>query len=156
MSKLLTNLAAFALCVHGLIHLIGTVVYMSLGSLEGLPYETTLAGRWDVGVSGMAVFGMLWAVAGAAFVVAGIGLGSGATWWVRATTGAAVLSLLLSLLDSPNAYMGAAVDVAVLAAVAISVLLHGAAHGDAAAGGVRGGPGDDVLVVRRTTDYGCC
>ena len=123
MSKLLTNLAAFALCVHGLIHLIGTVVYMSLGSLEGLRYETTLAGRWDVGVSGMAVFGMLWAVAGAAFVVAGIGLGSGATWWVGATTGAAVLSLLLSLLDSPNAYMGAAVDVAVLAAVVISVLL---------------------------------
>jgi len=121
--KVLINLGVFALCVHGLIHLMGTVVYMGLGSLEGLPYKTTLAGRWDVGGSGMTVFGMLWGVAGAAFVVAGIGLASGASWWVQATAGAAALSLVLSLLDWRIAYVAAAVDATVLAGLVMTLIL---------------------------------
>ena len=122
MAQLLLNLAIFALCVHGLIHLMGTVVYMGLGSLEGLPYKTTLADRWDVGTVGMGVYEVLWGVAGAAFVVSGIGLASGATWWVPATSAAASLSLTLALLDWRMAYMGAAMDVTVLAALAVTVL----------------------------------
>ena len=123
MLKLLTNFAVFALCVHGLIHLMGTVVYTGLGSVEGLPYKTTLADRWNVGVPGITLFGALWGVAGAGFVAAGIGLASNAPWWITATAGAALLSLLLSLLDWRVAYMGAAVDLTVLAAVAMAVML---------------------------------
>ena len=63
MSPLLTSTAVAILWVHGLIHLMGAVVYMRLGSIEGLPYKTVLAGRWDVGGAGAAAFGLLWAVA---------------------------------------------------------------------------------------------
>ena len=71
----------------------------------------------------MPALGMLWGVAGAAFVVAGIGLASGTSWWVQATAGAAALSLLLSLLDWRIAYVAAAVDATVLAGLVMTLIL---------------------------------
>ena len=52
--KVITVLAAILLILHGLIHLIGTVVYTKLGTVKGLSYKTTLlGGRWDLGEGGI-------------------------------------------------------------------------------------------------------
>ena len=67
----------------------------------------------------MALFGVVWGAGGAAFVASGISLMSGAPWWIPATAGTAVLSLL----DWRVAYMGALVDLTVLAAAAMAVMI---------------------------------
>jgi hypothetical protein len=127
MSPLLTSTAVAILWVHGLIHLMGAVVYMRLGSIEGLPYKTVLAGRWDVGGAGAAAFGLLWALAAAGFVVSGAGLAAGADWWRPLTLGTAALSLVIALIDWPVAFVAVGVDaVVILFAVASALpMLHG-------------------------------
>ena len=61
MSKILLIIVSIGLVLHGLIHLMGTTVYMKLGMIEGFGYKTTLlAGRFDLGAGGIAVFGALW------------------------------------------------------------------------------------------------
>ena len=68
MLKALTWAGALVLALHGLVHLMGTTVYLKLGELEGMPYRTTLLdGRWDLGDGGIRVVGVLWAVAAVAF-----------------------------------------------------------------------------------------
>jgi hypothetical protein len=70
MFKTMIIIASIVLVLHGLIHLMGTAVYMKLGTVEGLKYKTTLlGGRWDLGAGGIWVFGALWAVAAVGFVV---------------------------------------------------------------------------------------
>jgi len=67
--------AVFVLLAHGLIHIIGTVVYLRLAEVQGFAYKTTLlGGRWNLGASGMGVFGALWAVAAVGFMVAALAL----------------------------------------------------------------------------------
>jgi len=122
MSRLLTNFAIAFLWLHGLVHVMGAVVYMRLGSIGGLPYKTVLANRWDVGAVGAAAFGLLWAVAAAGFIVAGGGLSAGADWWRPMTVGVAALSLVLAVLDWQSAFVAAALDLAVIAVVVTSAL----------------------------------
>lgn len=56
--RILTIVASIVLVLHGLIHIMGTAVYMQLGVIQGLPYTTTvLGGRWDLGAGGIAVYG---------------------------------------------------------------------------------------------------
>lgn len=60
MSKTLIIIAAIVLVLHGLIHLMGTAVYLKWAHIEGLHDKTTLlGGRWDVGEGGIKVFGAL-------------------------------------------------------------------------------------------------
>jgi len=122
MSHVLTSSAIAILWVHGLVHLMGAVVYMRLGSIEGLPYKTVLAGRWDVGAAGVAVFGLLWAVAAAGFVVAGGALAAGAEWWRPMTFAAASLSLVLAVVDWSVAFVAVGVDIAVIVFVLASTM----------------------------------
>ncbi len=64
MLKIMIVITAIVLVLHGLIHLMGTAVYMKLGVIQQLPYKATvLGGRWDLGAGGIAVYGALWAVA---------------------------------------------------------------------------------------------
>jgi hypothetical protein len=59
-SKTLIIIAAIVLVLHGLIHLMGTAVYLQWAHIEGLHDTTTLlGGRWDVGEGGLKVFGAL-------------------------------------------------------------------------------------------------
>ena len=81
MAKILTIIAASVLILHGLIHVIGTVVYLKLGMIEGFSYKTTLlGGRWDVGERGTWISGILWAVAAIGFVVAAVALTGLGMW----------------------------------------------------------------------------
>lgn len=118
MSKIVVIIAACALAVHGLIHLMGTTVYMRLGAINGLSYKTTmLGGRWDLGERGILVFGALWIVPAIGFVAAAIAMTAGWSWWRDVVVGAALLSLALTSLDWTNAFMGAVTDAAILALV---------------------------------------
>lgn len=66
------NLAAAAvLFLHRLVHLLGTTVYLRLADLAEFPYKTTLlGGRWDLGPAGIGMFGVLWNVKGAVYMLA--------------------------------------------------------------------------------------
>lgn len=115
MIRALTWAAALVLALHGLVHLMGTAVYMKLGTLEGLPYKTTLLdGRWDLGEGGIRVVGAVWAVAAAAFVAAAVGWVGGWDAWRPVLLGATLLSLLLTTLDATRAPVGIAVNLAIL------------------------------------------
>lgn len=121
MLKALTWAAALVLALHGLVHLMGTTVYLKLGELEGMPYKTTLLdGRWDLGDGGIRVFGALWAVAAAAFMAAAAGWVGGWGAWQPVLVGATLLSLALTVLDATRAPVGIAVNLAVLTALLLA------------------------------------
>ncbi|MBZ5498995.1 MAG: ABC transporter permease [Acidobacteriia bacterium] len=118
MPRTFVIVVAFVLVLHGLIHLMGTAVYTKMATIEGLKYKTTLlGGRWDLGESGIRVFGALWAVAAVGFVVAAVALMAGWGWWQLMLVGVGVFSLVLTVLDWSNAFAGAIINIAILAAV---------------------------------------
>lgn len=115
MLRLATAAFAAFLIVHGLIHLMGTTVYMKLGQIKGLPYKTTLlGGRWQVGEEGIRVFGALWLVPTLGFVLAGSALLANVPGWAPLAVGAALVSLALSALDLKAAFAGALLNVLIL------------------------------------------
>jgi hypothetical protein len=89
--------AAFVLIAHGLIHWLGTTVYLRLGEIAGFAYKTTVLGnRWDLGPVGIGIFGALWAVAAVGFVVSAIAMLTGSRWWQPALIGVTMFSLSLT------------------------------------------------------------
>lgn len=113
--KTLTIIAAVALLLHGLVHLLGTVTYLRLGAVQGLAYKTALlSGRWNIGENGAALYGVLWALATGGFVVAAIALLAGRDWSRLALLAAATLSLILTVLDWQDARAGAILNVVIL------------------------------------------
>jgi len=111
-------LAAVLLVAHGLIHLIGTTVYLRLAEIEGFAYKTTLlGGRWDLGAAGIGVFGALWAVATVGFIAAAIGMLTNSSWWQPALIAVTIFSLILTALDSSLAFAGIGLNIAILIAV---------------------------------------
>jgi len=118
---------AFAglLILHGLIHLMGTTVYMKLGRIEGLPHKTTLlSGRWDLGESGMRLFGALWLLPAIGFVLGGAALLAGHAMWVPLVVVTTLLSLVLTVLDFSAAYAGAILNAVILAIVWLGPVLR--------------------------------
>lgn len=113
--------AAAVLMLHGLIHLMGTTVYMQWGTIEGFPYKTTLLGRrWALGASGMRLIGLLWLLAAAGTVIAGVGLLRHATWVPPVLLTTTLLSLLICTLDWNLAWRGAVIDVVILVLLAVA------------------------------------
>ena len=118
MASWVSYLAAFVLIAHGLIHLLGTTVYLRLGEVAGFAYKTTLLGNsWDVGPVGMGIFGAMWAVAAVGFIVSAIGMLTGSSWWQPVLIGVTVFSLLLTGLDWNLAFAGVALNLVILALV---------------------------------------
>lgn len=114
--KALKIIAAVVLALHGFIHLIGTAAYLKLADVQGFPYKTTvLGGRWDLGQAGISFFGVLWGVAAVSFVVAAIAFLINLTWWRPALLWVTLLSLILTVLDSNNAYAGIFINSVILA-----------------------------------------
>lgn len=111
---------AFAvfLVLHGIAHGVGFASAWRLGEFRDAPPDTTLlAGRLDVGGSGMRVMGVLWLVTGAAFVLAAAGVWRDAAWWLPVTASVAVVSLAMSILGLPEARIGVVIDVLILASL---------------------------------------
>jgi hypothetical protein len=123
MMKILRVLAALGLFLHGLIHLMGTTVYLKLGNLEGFAYKTTLLnGRLDLGATGIALFGGLWALAALGFAAAAVGLLL--RWQGRQLLllGVTLFSLLLTGLDWEIAFAGAVINLGILAILSTTSL----------------------------------
>jgi hypothetical protein len=118
MTRWVSYFAAFVLIAHGLIHLLGTTVYLRLGEVSGFAYKTTLLGNsWDVGPVGIGIFGAMWAVAAVGFVVAAIAMLTGSSWSQPVLIGVTVFSLLLTGLDWSLAFAGVALNLVILALV---------------------------------------
>lgn len=115
MAKIILIMSIAVLVLHGLIHLMGTSVYMKLAPVEGFVYKTTLlGGRWDLGTGGISLFGALWLIPAIGFVVAAVGLWLGATWWQPVLLTVTLCSLVLTVLDWNIAFAGAVINLVIL------------------------------------------
>jgi hypothetical protein len=122
MPRILIFFIALILGLHGLIHLIGTSVYLQLIDVDGFAYKTTvLGGRVDLGDSGIRIFGALWILPAIGFVAAALGLLEGRSWWQTTLLAATLVSMVLTVLDWNVAFMGALVDLAILGALWIQL-----------------------------------
>jgi hypothetical protein len=115
MARWMSYFAAFVLIAHGLIHLLGTTVYLRLGKVSGFAYKTRLLwNSWDVGPVGIGIFGAMWALAALGFIVAAIAMLIGSSWWQPVLIGVTVFSLLLTGLDWSLAFAGVALNLVIL------------------------------------------
>ena len=115
MSMFLYYAAAFIIFAHGLIHLIGLVVYLQLAVVNEIPYKTTLlGGRWDIGETGTRIFGLLWLIGTIGFVVAAAGMAFRADWWQPILLVTTVFSLVITILDWDAAKFGAITNIIIL------------------------------------------
>jgi hypothetical protein len=118
MTRVVLILASIVLILHGVVHLMGTTVYLKLGNVEGLPYKTSLlGGRWDVGAVGIGLFGLLWGVVALGFIVSAVAMLIGWEWWQPALIGVTIASLLLTVFDWSSAYAGAILNTLILIAL---------------------------------------
>jgi hypothetical protein len=118
MPKFMIIVASIVLVLHGIVHLLGTAMYLKLTPVVGLDYVTTLlGGRWELGQVGTHVFGVLWIAPALGFVIAGIALLAGWVWWQPVLVATVLFSLVLIGLDWSNAFAGSIVDIAILALV---------------------------------------
>ncbi len=122
MSRVLMGVVALVVLAHGLIHLMGFVAYWPLGELKELPYKTAIfGGRWEIGRTGMRLYSILWLIAALGFVLSAGGWLAGHDWWATLMTGAAILSLLLTLADWSVAWRGAVVNLVILVVLVVGV-----------------------------------
>lgn len=106
---------------HGVVHLLGTAVYLELADVAEFPYKTTLLGSAvNVGDMGMCVFGVVWAVATIAFVAAAGALVTDWDHWPLLVGAVAVFSMILTVLDYTVAYAGIVVNLGIVSAVVYS------------------------------------
>jgi hypothetical protein len=115
MANLLGYATSAVLGLHGLVHLLGSGVYLGAFELAAFEYETTLlAGAVDVGDVGIRVFGLLWSAAAVGFAASAVAVVAEWPRWrllLGAVTG---LSLLLTGLAVDVAYAGFALNLALL------------------------------------------
>ena len=117
-------LIAFVLAAHGIAHGVGFAVNWHVIATPELPFSTTVfGGRWNVGVEGIRLVGLLWLVAGAACLTAAAALVADASWSVSATIAALVLSLAMCALGWPAARIGVYLNLGLGAVLIVSSLL---------------------------------
>lgn len=120
MAGITTYAAALVLVAHGLVHLLGTVVYLDLATVAEFPYKTTLlGGAFDVGDAGIRVYGLLWAVAAVGFIASAIALLTDWQSWRLLLFAVTAFSLGLTVLDWSVASAGVVVNLGILAALGI-------------------------------------
>jgi hypothetical protein len=108
---------ALLMAFHGVAHLVSFVEAWRLMP-QTFPYKTTvLAGRVDLGDSGIRAVGVVWLLTGVAFAAAAIGLVAEVAWWMPVALGASIASLLLSAAELPQARIGVGIDIAIIVAI---------------------------------------
>jgi hypothetical protein len=118
---MIRSLAAVALAVHGLIHLIGFVVPWRIAELEGFPYRTTALGDTLVlGETGVRVVGVAWLVLAVGFVVAGLGVRRRDAWAIPLTAVLALASIVVCALGLPESIAGIVVNVVILGVAVVT------------------------------------
>ncbi|MFC1654187.1 ABC transporter permease [Myxococcota bacterium] len=115
MPRWITYASAIFLALHGLVHLMGFLVYLRITEMKDLPYKTTLlGGRWEAGEAGMRVFGIIWLLPLIGFALAAYGLFADNSWWRPVLIGTTLISLALTGLDYKAAYAGAIINGVIL------------------------------------------
>jgi hypothetical protein len=110
------RVAAVALALHGMIHLIGFVSPWRIASLEGFAYRTTiLGGTQDVADVGVRLIGLAWLGLTFGFLAAGYGVWRRKPWAVGLTAVLAIVSLIVCVAGLPETAAGVAIDVVILA-----------------------------------------
>ena len=107
----------FFLVLHGLAHSPGVLGAWKLADFEDVSYQPNILLE-DASDGVVALLGVVWLVAGAAFVLAGLGLLRRAVWWPRMTLFAAVVSLAVATLWREDAVVGLVIDIALLVLLA--------------------------------------
>jgi len=108
---------AILMAVHGIAHLVGFAGAWHLVP-GGFPYRTTvLGGQLDLGNAGIRVVGLLWLITSVAFVAVAMGAVAGVAGWVPAALTIAMVSLLLSVLEFPEAHLGVVINIAIIMAL---------------------------------------
>jgi hypothetical protein len=109
---------AALMALHGIAHVVGFAGAWQIAP-EGFPYRTTvLKGHVDLGNVGIRVVGVLWLALAVAFVTVAVGAVGGVAWWTGAALGVATVSLLLSILEFPEARLGVVINLLIIAALA--------------------------------------
>lgn len=112
-------IVGFLLAAHGIAHFPGFVSAWKLATLAELPYKTTvLAGRVDVGDTGVRLLGVFWLLAALACLAAGAAVALQTAWALRLAAFAVVASLLMCVVGWPEARIGVAVNIALLVLLA--------------------------------------
>ncbi len=118
-------IAAIFLILHGLIHLFGFLVPWGIMETDDFQYKTTiLAGKVDLGPTGIRIVGILWFVGAIGFVIAGIGLWMVTPWWFTLLVAVTLYSLVLCILGWPDSQFGVYINLVIL-----GVLLFGERFG---------------------------
>ena len=100
-------LIALVFAAHGIAHGVGFAVNWQVISSPELPFSTTVfGGRWNVGAAGIRWVGLLWLVAGAAWLTAAAALAHNAPWTLAITIAALVLSFAMCAVGWPAARTG--------------------------------------------------
>ena len=104
---------AALMILHGIAHLVGFAGSWHVGEL---PYKTTvLGGRVDLGDAGIRATGILWLAAAVAFTIVGAGTALNYDWWTKAALYVTLASLVLTIIEFPEAKLGLVVNLAILA-----------------------------------------
>jgi hypothetical protein len=111
---------ATVLFVHGVAHIVGLVVFWRLTELEEMPYKTTvLAGKIDVGDVGIRIVGLLWLATALAYFACALAVIPPLWWWLPATIGVTVFSLVLCITGWPDAQFGLVVNLLIFVLLAL-------------------------------------
>lgn len=109
-------LLVLLLIAHGLAHLPGFLVPWGLATLPELPYRTTvLAGRVEVGPTGIRAVGVAWLLLAVAFAVLAGGTFFRADWAPPGIALAVLASLVMTALGWPEARIGVGANLVVAA-----------------------------------------
>ncbi len=116
MSKSVTTGLVILLVLHGLVHLMGFVAYWPLQEVPELAYKTVfLGGALELGETGTRLYSVLWVLAAAGFVAAGVAVLAGRTWGRALLLAVTLLSLALTVLDWSAAFRGVIINIVILA-----------------------------------------
>lgn len=108
-------LASF-LVLHGFAHMVGFAGAFKLS--QDIPYKTTiLSGRLDLGPTGIRVVGLIWLAAAMTFVLIGLAGLADQAWWLRAGVAASIVSLLLCMVELPEARVGMAINTIIILSI---------------------------------------
>ena len=109
-----TYILAGLLIVHGLVHILGLLIYFEITEIDTLEYSTkVLGGRIEVGDFGMRILGIIWLLIMIAMVASGVGLLLGTAWWYSLALWSTVASTVVTILGWPDTRYGLMINVLV-------------------------------------------
>jgi hypothetical protein len=101
--------------VHGFAHIVGFLISWELVNDKDTPYKTTiLAGKFDIGDTGIRLLGICWLLTGVAFFVLSYGVIIQTAWWQENAFYAIGFSLFLSILGLPDSFYGILANILLL------------------------------------------